>query len=85
MARGREGIAKRERERVRQQRQEEKRQRRETIAAEAETPDGAHEARLMEEFRTLSEQHASGTITAATYDMERHRIFVELGIEQDEA
>lgn len=82
MARGREGIAKRERERLRQARQEAKRLRREAIAAETQSPDGADEARLMDEFRWLSERHAAGQVSESTYLTERHRIFVELGIEK---
>lgn len=83
MARGREGMAKRERERVRLERQEAKRLRREALAMEP-TPDPADEARLMDEFRLLSERHAGGGISEATYETERRRIFVELGIEASE-
>lgn len=84
MARGREGMAKRERERARLQRQEDKLKRRETLAAETEALDEGQEERLMEEFRVLSERHARGTVSDASYAEDRHRIFVELGIEQDE-
>ncbi|MGQ0848541.1 MAG: hypothetical protein ACT4OP_05395 [Actinomycetota bacterium] len=82
MARGREGMAKQTRERVRQERQEAKRIRRETLAA-AESLDTAAEARLLNEFRLLSERHTAGEISEATYTTERNRIFAELGIEQD--
>lgn len=78
-------MAKRARERARQERQEAKRQRR---LAASETPDSGEEpdeARLMEEFRVLSEDHAAGLVGTARYTEERHRIFVELGIESDEA
>ncbi|MGA7272253.1 MAG: hypothetical protein WB239_14375 [Acidimicrobiia bacterium] len=84
MARGREGMAKRERERIRQERQEAKRLRRETLATESQDQNPAEEARLMDEFRRLSERHASGQVSEAIYATERHRIFVELGIEQGE-
>ncbi len=83
MGRGREGMAKRTREKARLQRQEAKRLRRETLAAEAESLDGATEARLMEQFRLLSERYASGKVSEGTYDQERRRIFVELGIERN--
>ena len=38
----------------------------------------------MEEFRVLSERHAAGEVDQASYDEERHRIFVELGIETED-
>lgn len=84
MARGREGMAKRERERRRQQRQEAKHLRRESIAAEAGGPDPQDEALLMEEFRLSSERHAAGLITDEAFTLERHRIFTELGIETED-
>jgi hypothetical protein len=82
MARPRQGLGKRERERLRTQRQEAKKVRREAIAAEPNGPDGAEEARLMDEFRVLSERHAAGGISEMAYANERRRIFDELGIEQ---
>lgn len=85
MARGREGMAKRERERRRQQRQEAKQLRRETNAAEPNGPDPQEEADLMEEFRLLSERHAAGHVTEASFTLERHRILTQLGIEAEEA
>ncbi len=38
----------------------------------------------MEEFRVLSERHAAGHVSNDLYTEERHRIFVELGIESGE-
>ena len=38
----------------------------------------------MEEFRVLSERHADGLLGDEPYAQERHRIFVELGIETEE-
>ncbi len=38
----------------------------------------------MEEFRILSERHAGGQVSLDDYEEERHRIFVELGIESDD-
>jgi len=81
LARGREGMAKRERERRRDQRQEEKRARRESLAMDDEPLDAATEARLMDEFRVLSERHAAGQITDSMYETERSRIFEDLGLE----
>jgi hypothetical protein len=83
--RGREGMAKRARERARQERQEAKRLRRESILEE--TPEAEQlpdESALMEEFRELSERHAAGLIAENAFQEERHRIFVDLGIESDE-
>ena len=78
-------MAKRDRERRRQQRQESKQLRRQAIAAEPSGPDPEEEDRLMEEFRILSERHSAGFVTEATFATERHRIFAELGIENEEA
>jgi hypothetical protein len=38
----------------------------------------------MEEFARLSERYSSDQISEADYASERHRIFVELGIESDD-
>lgn len=38
----------------------------------------------MEQFAQLSERHESDQISTDQYEEERHRIFVELGIESDE-
>ena len=82
---GREGIAKRARERARQERQAAKRERRQAASAsETDPEDAPDETALMEEFRVLSERHAAGNVTDELYAEERHRIFVELGIESDD-
>lgn len=81
MARGREGMAKRARERRREQRKEDKAARREALAAEPDGPDADEEARLMEQFRVLSERHAAGHITEKAFAEERERIFGKLGID----
>ncbi len=85
MGRGREGMAKRQREKRRQERQEAKQLRREAIAAEPDGPDPEEEARLMEQFRLLSERHAEGLVAEATFTLERQRILGELGIETEQA
>jgi len=78
-------MAKRAREKTRQARQDAKRVRRESDTEEgAEPVEAVDETALMEEFRKLSERHASGLVGEATYQQERHRIFVELGIESEE-
>lgn len=79
--RGREAALKRVREKARQDKKDAKRERLEARQEDqaAETP--VDEAALMEEFARLSERHETNQITTKTYDEERHRIFVELGIE----
>jgi len=77
-------MGKRQRERARVQRKEAKRLRRENIVAEAESLESVDEAKLLNEFRLLSERHAVGGVTDTTYAMERRRIFGELGIEAPE-
>lgn len=74
-------MAKRERERVRQQRQQAKRLKRETASPQPEGIGSSEEARLMDEFRLLSERHAAGAVSETTYAIERHRILAQLGID----
>ncbi|NOY56559.1 MAG: hypothetical protein GXP34_11300 [Actinobacteria bacterium] len=82
--RGAQAMAKRARERARQERQEAKRVRRQSASADAADPtDAPDEAGLMEEFRVLSERYAAGALAEDLYAKERHRIFVELGIESE--
>lgn len=79
-------MAKRARERARQERQAAKRLRRQSASeAAAEPKDTPDEDALMEEFRELSERHAAGNVADELYAQERHRIFVELGIESDDS
>lgn len=83
--RGREAMTKRARERTRQEKQESKKEKRDA-RAEDETPvlPAADETALMEQFARLSEKYSSDQISETDYASERHRIFVELGIESDE-
>lgn len=85
MAKSREAALKRAREKARQDKREAKRQRREDRQADDSDAIGpADEQALMEEFARLSERHDANQISTASYEEERHRIFVELGIESDE-
>jgi hypothetical protein len=78
-------MAKRARERARLEKQAAKREKRQGGSDEVTEPvDAPDEDALMEEFRVLSERHAEGQIPQDQFDQERHRIFVELGIETDE-
>ena len=81
MARGREGVAKRARERARQEKQEAKRQRRWDSTAADDPAEEVDEAALREEFRELSERNAAGLVSVDEYTAERTRIFEALGIE----
>jgi hypothetical protein len=78
-------MTKRARERTRQEKQESKKEKRDA-RAEDETPvlPAADETALMEQFARLSEKYSSDQISETDYASERHRIFVELGIESDE-
>lgn len=83
--RGREAMTKRARERTRQEKQEAKKEKKDA-RSEDETvvlPE-VDESALMEEFARLSERYSSDQISEADYSSERHRIFVELGIESEE-
>lgn len=84
--RGREGMAKRARERTRQERQEAKRAKRDAEPGEEseELEDVPDEAALMEEFRLLSERHAAGQVSIDDYQEDKRRIFTELGLESED-
>lgn len=82
--RGREAALKRAREKARQEKKEAKRERQEARQSENDSIEPADEQALMEEFARLSESHDSNRISTVKYEEERHRIFVELGIETDE-
>lgn len=82
--RGREAALKRAREKARQEKKEAKREKQAARRAEEESSEQVDEQALLDEFARLSESHESNRISTAKYDEERHRIFVELGIEQPE-
>ncbi len=77
-------MSKRARERTRQEKQEAKRQRREDRVEESAQAEAPDETALMEEFRALSEQYNANPVSENHYAEERHRIFVELGIETEQ-
>jgi hypothetical protein len=77
-------AAKRARELRRDQRKEDKRERREAIAAQDDGPSKEDQDRLMEEFAGLSARFEEGQIDAASFEEERKRIFVALGLEDEE-
>lgn len=81
---GREAALKRARERARQEKKEAKKEKTEARKSEESQAEPVSESALMEEFARLSERHAANQISAADYEEERHRIFVELGIETED-
>jgi len=81
----RESFQKRAREKARQEKQEEKRARRHSESSDAdESLSKAEEDVLMQEFAALSARYESDQISTERYNEERHRIFVELGLESDD-
>ncbi len=89
--RSRESFQKRAREKARQDKQAEKRARRRGESSDEEdqptqTDDlsRSEEDSLMQEFATLSAQHEADQISTEQYEKERHRIFVELGLESEQ-
>jgi hypothetical protein len=82
--RGREAALKRAREKARQDKREAKRDRQQARQTDLDSVEAVNEQALMEEFARLSERHESNQISTARYNEERHRIFVELGIESAE-
>lgn len=82
--RGREGVLKRQREKARQEKQQAKREKRQSRDNDALAEPEVNEDALMEEFARLSARFDNDQITAETYEQERHRIFVALGIESDD-
>lgn len=84
--RGRESFEKRAREKARLERQSAKRAKRQTDESpedDAAVPSRAEEDALMKQFAQLSARHEAEQITAAQYEEERHRIFVQLGLEEE--
>lgn len=82
MAKSPQSFAKRQRERQKQEKQALKRQQREErkqARDEAEEPEH-DEAELYEQFRLLSERHASGAVNDDDFETQREEIFVKLGL-----
>ncbi len=80
---GSETFQKREREKKRQERVAQRQERREARRNADDEPVNAEPVSteaLMEQFRVLSERHASGAVDAATYERERAAIYDQLGV-----
>lgn len=81
--RSKESFQKRAREKARQDKQAEKRARRETRSPAEDEVSRAEEDSLMQEFARLSARYEADEISVESFNEERHRIFVELGLEQE--
>lgn len=84
--RGRESFQKRAREKARQEKQAAKREKRQaddSLEGES-TTSRAEEDELMQEYAMLSARYENDQISTERYNEERHRIFVELGLEEDD-
>lgn len=79
--RSREGALKRAREKARQEKKEAKRERKEAVTADEPALPEAEETALMEEFARLSARYEANQLTERQYEVQRQRIFEELGIE----
>lgn len=81
--RSRESFQKRAREKIREEKKAAKRAKRELEdpANEETTTSRAEEDALMQEYAMLSARFEADQISIERYNEERHRIFVELGIE----
>ena len=82
--RGREAALKRAREKARLEKREAKQAKKEARQADGPDETPVNEEALMEEFARLSERHENGHVSVDDYESERHRIFVELGIESED-
>jgi len=80
----REAVLKRQREKARQEKREAKLEKRLAREASETSVDPADEQALMEQFARLSERYENNQISTADFETQRHRIFVDLGIESDE-
>lgn len=81
--RSRESFQKRAREKARLEKQEEKRAKR-AESTDDEALSRAEEDSLMQEFASLSARYEADQVSDERYNQERHRIFVELGLEEDD-
>lgn len=82
--RGGEAALKRAREKARLEKQELKREKR-LARAEDETEPVVDTQALMEEFAQLSSRYEARQVSHSDFIAERHRIFVALGLESEDA
>lgn len=82
--RGGDAALKRAREKARQEKQEAKRDKRQARSAEETTITSGTADALMEEFAQLSARFEASQITEESFNTERQRIFVALGIASED-
>lgn len=82
--RGRQSAEKRRIDKLRQEQQAAKRERRHSRDGSSGSPEAGEvsEEELFEQFRLLSEAHASGKVSDEDYGPARHKIMVALGLEE---
>ena len=76
-------MAKRARERAKQEKQAAKAAKRSAESEDAPGLTAETETALMEEFAALSARYEAKAMSHEDFEAERHRIFVDLGIESD--
>jgi hypothetical protein len=81
--RSRESFEKRAREKARQEKQDEKRAKRQSRAPDDSEVTRAEEDALMQEFARLSARFEANEISLDSFNEQRHRILVELGLEPE--
>jgi len=80
--RSRESFQKRAREKARQDKQAEKREKRQTRESSDDVSRKTEDS-LMQEFARLNSRYEANEISHDAFNEERHRIFVELGLEPE--
>lgn len=78
-----ESFQKRAREKARQEKQEEKRSKRQSRSSDDVEVSRAEEDALMQEFARLNARYEANEISLDNFNEQRHRIFVELGLEPE--
>ena len=81
MGRGGDSAGKRRIKAQRLEKKAAKAERRSDRAAAGDEDEVVDEAALMQRFSQISEQHAAGALKTEEFELERHEIFVALGLE----
>ena len=81
MGRGGDSAGKRRIKAQRLEKKAAKAERRSDRAAAGDEDEVVDEAALMQRFSQISEQHAAGALKTEEFEIERHEIFVALGLE----
>ena len=81
MGRGGDSAGKRRIKAQRLEKKAAKAERRSDRAAAGDEDEVVDEAALMQRFSQISEQHAAGALKTEEFEVQRHEIFVALGLE----